>query len=391
MIDANLKAYANSEAQVAAIDAVIEHGTVMKAARALGKHHKSIQSAIQRVEARAARSGYAPGHFDQGVAPGYIMGKVTIHRDATGMIKNTWERQSPDDEQREIAMQAAFKAMAAELPRVPVKPNPLAGLLNDNLLNMFTVSDYHMGMLAWDKEAGADWDISIAEDLLYRAFESLIQSAPQAKIAILNQLGDFLHFDGMKALTPEHGNLLDADTRFPKLVSAVIRVLRRIVDMLLETHDLVHVVMAEGNHDPVSSIWLRQMFAALYENEPRLTVDTSPFPYYVYKFGKTMLGFHHGHLSKNESLPMLYADKFDEIWGTTKKRYIHTGHRHHELTKEFPGVKIIQHPTMAAADAFAARGGWSSERQMSRITYHSSFGKSGEEIVTPEMFEAVDD
>ena len=30
-------------------------------------------------------------------------------------------------------------------------------------------------------------------------------------------------------------------------------------------------------------------------------------PYYAIEWGKTLLGFHHGHLRKNEQLPALFA------------------------------------------------------------------------------------
>jgi hypothetical protein len=164
-------------------------------------------------------------------------------------------------------------------------------------------------------------------------------------------------------------------------------VLRRIIDIALETHENVHIIMAEGNHDIVSSIWLRAMFSALYENEPRVTVDTSEYPYYIYQHGKTLLGFHHGHLSRNESLPSLFAAKFREEWGKSTRTYIHTGHRHHQQVKEHPGALVVQHATLAAPDAYAARGGWLSERQAKCITYHIEHGEVGSHIVTPEMVE----
>ena len=47
--------------------------------------------------------------------------------------------------------------------------------------------------------------------------------------------------------------------------------------------------MAEGNHDPASSIWLRALFGALYENEPRVEVIDSPLPCYVHQHGQTMI------------------------------------------------------------------------------------------------------
>jgi hypothetical protein len=155
--------------------------------------------------------------------------------------------------------------------------------------------------------------------------------------------------------------------------------------MALAKHEKVVVLMAEGNHDISSSIWLRVMFKALFENEPRVSVIDSPLPYYVYQHGKTMLAFHHGHLHKNDRLPILFASEFPKVWGETTKRYAHCGHRHHVEEKEHSGITVIQHATLAARDAYAARGGWIAERQVSAITYHAEYGQVGRVTVTPEM------
>jgi hypothetical protein len=131
------------------------------------------------------------------------------------------------------------------------------------------------------------------------------------------------------------------------------------------------------------------MFSALYENEPRVTVNASELPYYVYQHGKTMLGFHHGHLKKKEGLPLLFAAQFPEVWGATTYRVVHTGHQHHEDLKEHAGIRVHQHPTLAARDAYAARGGWISERQAPCLTYDDRGRKVGEVIVTPEMLDGT--
>jgi len=169
------------------------------------------------------------------------------------------------------------------------------------------------------------------------------------------------------------------------MVRTAIRILRRVIDLALARHQTVFVVMAEGNHDLASSVWLRIMFGALYENEPRVRVIDSELPYYVHTHGETMLAFHHGHLTKNERLPLLFAAQYAREWGATTKRYAHCGHRHHEETKEHSGMKVVQHSTLAARDAYAARGGWMSERQATAYTYHSRWGQVGSVTVTPEM------
>jgi hypothetical protein len=127
------------------------------------------------------------------------------------------------------------------------------------------------------------------------------------------------------------------------------------------------------------------MFKALYENEVRVHVIDSELPYYVYRHGEVMLAFHHGHLNKNDRLPLLFAAQFPQEWGITKKRYAHTGHRHHVEEKEHSGMTVIQHPTLAARDAYAARGGWLAERQVSSITYHKAYGQVSKITVIPEM------
>lgn len=376
--------------QAECLEAFWKHGSQSAAAKALGINSRAILGVIRAVEKKAARGGYAPGHFKDGVAPGYLMGKVTVQRGPNG-IERTWERQSPDNVEREAAIRAAIAAVTEELPRLAPVPAPDRagrGALAASLCNLFTITDYHVGMLAWDKEGGDNWDLRIAEDTLAAAMLRLIESAPRARVAVVNQLGDFLHFDGLEAVTPTHRHTLDADSRFRKVVGAAIRILRRVIDAALATHDEVHVVMAEGNHDLASSAWLQALFAALYENEPRVTVNDAALPYYVYQHGRVMLGFHHGHIKKVGGLPLHFATSYPRIWGDTVKRYIHVGHRHHVEEKEHPGVKTVQHSTLAARDAHTSRGGWHSDRQAIAITYHADYGEWERHTVTPEMLSA---
>lgn len=308
-------------------------------------------------------------------------------RSADGAVVMEWEKTSLDREAEERARAAAFDALAAKLPRLALSEKPLQ--TSDKLCTVYTLTDAHIGMLAWHREGGADWDLTIAEQTIVGCFAEAIRGTPQSGTAVLNQLGDLLHYDGLSAVTPTSGHILDADGRFTKMVEVAVRVLRRVIDMLLAKHERVHLVLAEGNHDMASSVWLRTMFKALYEKEPRITVDDSALPYYVYRHGETLLAFHHSHLKKNAQLPLLIAAQFAREWGVTTRRYIHTGNLHHVEEKEHCGATVIQHPTLAARDAYAARGGWFADRAMSAITYHDKFGQVGRVTVCPEMLEAA--
>lgn len=384
-LDVRLKEFGNAQ-QCARLDAVNQYGSYQAAADALGVSKTAVQQSIDILKRNAALRGHAPEHDMNKIVPdGFKVKGVSTYYNKEGKPSGQWVKSSADQERREQIIKDTFAAMAEELPRIAPSARPDVHV--DHLCNLFTLTDTHVGMLAWHKEGGQDWDLKIAERTLTGCFEQMVKASPPASTGIVCQLGDWLHFDGMAAVTPTNHHVLDADGRFSKIVQVSVRILRRLVDFALAHHDKVIVLMAEGNHDLVSSIWLRTLFRALYENEPRVHVIDSELPYYVYQHGKVMLAFHHGHLSKNDSLPLLFAAQFPTQWGLTTKRYCHTGHRHHVEEKEHNGMTVIQHPTLAARDAYAARGGWIAERQVSAITYHSTHGQVAKNTVTPEMLE----
>lgn len=383
-MDKNLKQFA-TDRQKQYLDALEKHGSERKAAAALGVTKSAVHDSMKSLKRRAAFLGYSPEHSMQHQVPdGYLVKGVSTYFDKAGKPAGQWVKSTVDQDRMEAIMREGFAAMSEELPRQ--KPITGPGITDQSLANVYTLTDSHVGALCWHKEnLQEDWDLHIAENILAGCFEYMIKASPKAKVGIVAQLGDFLHSDGMKAMTPMSGHLLDQDGRFAKVVSTAIRILRKVVNMALARHERVVVLMAEGNHDMASSIWLRMMFKALYENEPRVEVIDSELPYYVYQHGNTMLAWHHGHLSKNDSLPLLFASQFPVLWGSTKKRYAHTGHRHHVEEKEHSGITVIQHATLSARDAYAARGGWMSERQCTSITYHEEFGQVARNTVTPEM------
>jgi hypothetical protein len=371
--------------QLEYLEALEKHGSERAAAKALNCAASSLRDSMECLRKKAARMGNAPGHFNSGVAPGYIMGKVTVQRAKDGEVERTWERQSPDQSRWLEAAQAAATALADELPRAKPVKAPKHSLAH--LCNVYTLTDSHVGALCWHREGGQDWDLKIAEKTLVGCFEQMVSASPAAGLGIVAQLGDFLHQDSISPTTPTSHFVLDSDGRFSKVVQIAVRILRRVVDVALTRHEKVVVLMAEGNHDISSSIWLRTLFAALYENEPRVEVIDSPLPYYVYQHGATMLAWHHGHLKKNDALPLLFASQFPQVWGATSKRYASCGHRHHAEEKEHSGMTVIQHPTLTARDAYAARGGWIAERQATALTFHAAHGLVARNTVVPEMLE----
>jgi hypothetical protein len=192
-----------------------------------------------------------------------------------------------------------------------------------------------------------------------------------------------LHFDSLVAVTPTSGHALDADSRYQKMVEVAVRILETVIHAAAQKHPTVRVYMHEGNHDMAGSVWLRVLFARLFRDNPRILVEDTPNPYPALQWGKTMLGFHHGHLSKKDSLPLKFATQHAAMWGETVHREIHTGHMHHLDVKEHAGITVRQHPTLAAKDAYSARGGYHSMRKVTAITYHRVDGEIGTSTFLP--------
>ena len=375
-----------SDTQRKVIELLMQGLTKREVASRLNVTERIVFRRLQSVKARAAMAGIAPdADMDYQIPVGFnVKGTSTLIDKTTGESKLQWIKTDANKEAQEELMRECIEALKADLPKYD--PVSFKATTVSDLATVYTITDAHVGMKAWGKETGADWDLNIAELTITSAMFELINAAPCSYLGVVAQLGDFLHADSITPMTPTSGHLLDADDRFSKVVNVAIRILRRVIAHALTKHEKILFINAEGNHDLSSSIWLRELFKAVYENEPRIDVVDTPLPYYVYQHGQTMLAWHHGHLKKNDQLPILFASQFHNMWGKTVKRYCHTGHRHHFDEKEHSGMYVVQHSTMAARDAYAARGGWMSERNMKAITYHKKFGEVGRITVTPEMF-----
>jgi hypothetical protein len=158
---------------------------------------------------------------------------------------------------------------------------------------------------------------------------------------------------------------------------------------MLAHHKKVVVIVQEGNHDPMSSIWLRKALIQYFKKNKRVEILDVEFPFYAHLHGEIMLAFHHGHKVRNKSLPALFASepRYREMWGKAKYCYIHTGHYHQreQDMSEYGGAIVERHPTLAARDAYAARGGYVSWRAMNCITYHKSKGEISRRTTVPDV------
>ncbi|QDH44720.1 oxidoreductase [Salmonella phage SS8] len=351
----------------------------------IAKKYNMSRRNVQLRSARLAKKGVGHGRDVSHLVPdGYKIKGTSSLVDEFGSTKLQWVKTDADAERQVELMRAVIDGMKSDITPVSSVPRPKKRL-NEKLLNLYTVSDFHLGMLAWADESGDDWDMKIAEDLFSRWFDAAFQKAPDAGVGVINLLGDFAHFDSLDAVTPASGHVLDADTRYQKLVRYMIRMVRRVVNMALVKHKNVHLLIVQGNHDESGMIWLAEMFNTLYDNEPRVFVDTSADVYKMVQHGKTTLFFHHGHKARFDAIEPVMIAKFRKAFGESVYSYAHVGHLHHQKIVESRNMIVEQHRTLAAKDAYASRGGWMSGRSANVITYSAEYGEVARLTISPEM------
>lgn len=317
------------------------------------------------IEQAEAAHAAAPENF-------HVRGVSTLYG-AEGEIKQQWVKTRVDEDAQLKALIQSIKDAFADTARLEPVATPAHSAAD--LLTIYPIGDHHVGMHSWSEETGNDYDLKIAEDLLTNAISRLVMSSPPSELAIINDVGDFIHINDKTNRTPASGHILDTDSRYTKIMRVAVKILRRGIDTALTKHHHVHVEIKPGNHNPDSYVALQIALGLLYENEPRVTVNQSPAWYTYYRFGKSLIGFTHGDKCKMEALGEIMAADRAQDWGETLYRYWYTGHVHSRKVYEGRGWTAESFRTLAPGDGYAVGAGYRSGREMNAIVIHKDFGE----------------
>lgn len=405
--------------------AVCEHGSTRKAAKALGMARSGLQEGLATLKRKAVQQGYDPpdwlhpipdGQVLKGMSTNYespaegikeqwvktkegpmqtaqvvqLPGPHRIERVSTnytqGGVQQQWVREVANAAQREEAWKTIVDELRATIEPLPLLKAPASTL--DDYMAVLPIGDHHLGMLAWAEETGSDnYDSKISEQLLNGAIDYLVTTGPACGTGLLIFLGDFFHYDGLVAETPTSRNHLDSEGRYAKMQRFGVRMIRHAIDAAAKKYGELFVIFEPGNHDPstmqAAAIWC----AALYEANPRVHIDLSPRLHHYHRFGKNLIGTHHGDKTKMDLLPMVMAADVPLWWGETSFRYWFTGHIHTQVVKEFPGASVESMNILAPPDAWAAGQGYRSRRNMKQIILHRETGEYERRIVNPTQLE----
>lgn len=377
--------FCETAVQTRNIQALIDHPSQVKAAKAIGMDIRGLQRSLKAIRLRAARQGYSPDHdYTKPVPPGFHLRGESILYDEAGNVKLAWVKSQIDHEaQAELlreAITSAFEDYKATSHKIT---SPRSA--SKSILPVIPMGDPHIGMYAWADETGENFDVDIAERELCASVDNLVDRSPPAHTAIILNLGDYFHADNMRNATMRNNNPLDVDSRWQRVLRIGVRAMIQCVYSALKKHKRVVLRNMTGNHDDHSSHFLSIAMSLYFENNKRVIVDDSPMRFWYYRFGKVLLGSTHGDTAKPSALPGIMAADRAEDWGDTAFRYWLTGHIHSTNKQEFPGVVWESFRTLAAKDAWHTEQGYRSGRDMQSIVYHRDHGEVERHIMNISM------
>lgn len=359
------------------LDAMQEHGTQKKAAAALGLSTRSIELSMQRLVRVAALKGHSPNHDMTHVVPdGFKVKGVSTYYDDEGKVRAQWVKSQIDaDRQFEIIRDAVLASIEDYRGGMGVVTPPEH--CSDDLLTLVPIGDPHLGLYAWRKEAGEDFDTEIARADLLAGVQMAVKAGPKTTTCIVANLGDYYHSDNFENRTSRSGHALDVDSRWSRVARIGIQVFIDAIKTSLAHHEKVIVISKPGNHDDISGAMLALALDQIFSDEPRVTIDVTPSPFSYYSFGKNLFGFCHGHNVKPTALGEIMAADRAQEWGASLYRYWHTGHIHSNNSMDARGWRWESHRTLAAADAWTHASGYRSGRDIKSIVYHKDYGELG--------------
>lgn len=382
--------YCQTERQEDILTAVIEHGSGRSAAEALGTGKSTVNDTINRVRKYAASKGWAPNHDMVFTVPdSFNIKRVSTLRNTEGEVTAQWTVAEPEKERQAAELRAYVEALSEDL--VPFTPvvTPAPTSVDSDLIGWVNIGDAHLGMLATSAETLSDFDLSIAEQELVKAFSSLIDRLTNVSRIVICDLGDMTHTENTLGVTEASRHSLDVDGGFHRIVKVYTRIMRHIVDLALLKGVPVDIIINQGNHSRTNDIFMAEFLRHVYERETRVTVLDNTNVFIPYRFGNTFILTHHGDKTKMDRMTNVMVSDYRHDMDA-KYKYIYTGHIHNnKVLAESHGIVVESFNQLAAGDKYAHEGGWRSRKCMTALLLSRNYGEVGRVMIPVEQVKSL--
>lgn len=379
-LDEALKQWATPR-QVEYIDLINLHGGARAAAKILKVNPASVGKAIDRLKKHAARSGYSPEHnMTHTVPEPFVVKGISTYFDSEGKPRGQWVKSRLDEQKYLESIKEAISAFYEEAQKIEAPAGPQA--CDNDIIPWIEIGDAHLGLLAHSAEVGENFDLKIAQSELCGAIGILMDEIAPCERIVINDLGDFTHYENMRGETEASGHKLDYDGRFPKMIKIYSATFRWIIDKALTKAKYVDVIVNQGNHSRTNDIWMAELLRVAYGHTGRVNVLNNDSVFIGYRMGNTFVMTHHSDTCKPARLANVMTTDFRKDYGETAFHYIDIGHVHHGMVmKEHPGIVIESFNHLAALDKWAHDSGYRNRKSITIIKRSKKYGEVGRRLL----------
>lgn len=200
--------------------------------------------------------------------------------------------------------------------------------------------DAHISSLCLFSDTGKDSEINGNIEKFEKCFDELLTTteAFNPEIIVFPIGNDFLHENGPNHTTKKGTKLDVSGNHFDNFTKGLI-LLRKCIDKASQVSK-VYVPLVTGNHDSDITNYLITALEEIFRDNPNVQIDSRRITRKYFRFGCSLLGFTHGDTVKMEQLPLIMAVEASKDFAETNERIWLTGHVHHLVEKEFPGVTV---------------------------------------------------
>lgn len=365
--------------QLEYIEAIETCGGVASAAKSLKINVRTLQRSLEALRKRAALQGHSPDHdMTKTVPDGFTVRGVSTYYDQDGKPRGQWVKSAVDQARYAEIMREAVATFLEDIEPVKMPPAPLDW--QSDVIPWIQIGDAHIGMLAHAAEVGENFDLKIAERELTGAIGLLVDELPNCERIVVNDLGDFTHYENMSGTTEASGHALDFDGRFPKMIRVYSRIMRAIIDKCLTKARFVDVIVNQGNHSRTNDIWMAELLRVAYPE--RVNVLNNDSVFIAYRMGNTLVMTHHSDKCKPQALANVMTNDFRKDYGETEHHYIDVGHVHHGMVmKEHPGIFVESFNHLAGLDKWAHDQGYRNRKSITIVLRSRQFGEVGRRVL----------
>jgi hypothetical protein len=324
------------------------------------------------------------GHHIRGVS-------TLVNKDGQTVLQ--WFKTAKDRGNRTDILEETL----AKIPKI-VKVAPPAKKIttlkrSKDILSVYPIGDLHFGMKSSIFNSHENFDIELAQKRVSTAIAHLVKQGHPSREAWILNVGDLAHADDDSNATPTNKNPLDVDGQWAEYYILLVHLLVWMIEEALKYHDFVHLTNEIGNHDPRSAFTLAVALHHRYVKNNRVKIDVNDAHFHFKQHGNCFFMSHHGHgknPAKAQDLAEIMAGYRPKEWGTSKYRYIYTGHVHMQQRFDRIGCEVESfRPAASRGDKWHASLGYMSKPQLMKIQHSSRTGELGRYTVNADMVDEI--